>query len=131
VRVPYSKIHRTYSLTPTELDIFVLFRYTYSDFYLKTCVPCLTFAGATLTIQITKLLSHVIIVLNVIVDKTSSLNISFVVFFFFYFSRRIVQRRRKYQTNKNISNMNEFNFILLVSLGTIHCLFRLYVYIVR
>ncbi|CAF1611340.1 unnamed protein product [Rotaria sp. Silwood1] len=32
-------------------------QYTYSDFYLKTCVPCLTFAGAILTIQITKLLS--------------------------------------------------------------------------
>ncbi|CAF0879690.1 unnamed protein product [Adineta steineri] len=31
--------------------------YTYSDFYLKTCVPCLTFAGAILIIQITKLLS--------------------------------------------------------------------------
>ncbi|CAF0954667.1 unnamed protein product [Adineta steineri] len=33
-------------------------QYTYSDFYLKTCVPCLTFAGAILTIQITKLLSQ-------------------------------------------------------------------------
>lgn len=35
------------------------FEYRYSDFYLKTCVPCLTFAGAILTIQITKLLSQV------------------------------------------------------------------------
>lgn len=34
------------------------FQYTDSDFYLKTCVPCLTFAGAILTIQITKLLSQ-------------------------------------------------------------------------
>ncbi|CAF3234010.1 unnamed protein product [Rotaria sp. Silwood2] len=33
-------------------------QYTYSDFYLKTCVPCLTFAGAILTIQIIKLLSQ-------------------------------------------------------------------------
>jgi len=33
-------------------------QYTNSDFYLKTCVPCLTFAGAILTIQITKLLSQ-------------------------------------------------------------------------
>ncbi|CAF0735714.1 unnamed protein product [Rotaria sordida] len=32
--------------------------YTNSDFYLKTCVPCLTFAGAILIIQITKLLSR-------------------------------------------------------------------------
>jgi hypothetical protein len=34
-------------------------RYTYSDLYLKTCVPCLTFAGAILTIQMTKLLCPV------------------------------------------------------------------------
>ncbi|CAF4256022.1 unnamed protein product [Rotaria socialis] len=33
-------------------------QYTYSDFYLKTCVPCLTFAGAILIIQLTKLLSQ-------------------------------------------------------------------------
>ncbi|CAF2606579.1 unnamed protein product [Rotaria sp. Silwood2] len=33
-------------------------KYTNSDFYLKTCVPCLTFAGAILTIQITKFLSQ-------------------------------------------------------------------------
>ncbi|UJR27713.1 hypothetical protein I4U23_008990 [Adineta vaga] len=33
-------------------------QYTNSDFYLKTCVPCLTFAGAILIIQITKLLSQ-------------------------------------------------------------------------
>lgn len=32
--------------------------YSYSDFYLKTCVPCLTFAGAILTIQMTKLFSQ-------------------------------------------------------------------------
>ncbi|CAF3997495.1 unnamed protein product [Rotaria magnacalcarata] len=32
--------------------------YTNSDLYLKTCVPCLTFAGAILTIQITKFLSQ-------------------------------------------------------------------------
>ena len=41
------------------LALFFLIRYTYSDFYLKTCVPCLTFAGAILVIQITKLLSQV------------------------------------------------------------------------
>lgn len=33
-------------------------QHTNSNFYLKTCVPCLTFAGAILTIQITKLLSQ-------------------------------------------------------------------------
>ncbi|CAF1161583.1 unnamed protein product [Didymodactylos carnosus] len=35
------------------------FKYSDSDFYLKTCVPCLTFAGVILTIQLTKLLSQV------------------------------------------------------------------------
>lgn len=34
------------------------FQYENSNFYLKTCVPCLTFAGAILTIQMSKLLSQ-------------------------------------------------------------------------
>ncbi|CAF1363960.1 unnamed protein product [Adineta ricciae] len=44
------------------------FEYTYSDFYLKTCVPCLTFAGAILVAQITKLLSQP--------DQSSSITIT-------------------------------------------------------
>ncbi|CAF1686192.1 unnamed protein product, partial [Adineta ricciae] len=44
-------------------------QYTHSDFYLKTCVPCLTFAGAILTIQITKLLSHPTVITTIQIDS--------------------------------------------------------------
>jgi hypothetical protein len=70
------------------------FRYTNSDFYLKTCVPCLTFAGAILTIQITKLLTQVFFILRFIsFDLT------------FYFISRL------FLSNKNILKSNKICLI--------------------
>ena len=85
------------------LALFFLIRYTYSDFYLKTCVPCLTFAGAILVIQITKLLSQV---------EQSEYHFTWLVFLCFSLFNYLQHRTSLLTMNNTWKQINRYPFFL-------------------